>query len=152
MATAAPALISRYRVSLAGRILSVGPIAAGDYKLALTPLSFAAVTEHGSPQSEARQYIAFIRPDGQYYFQDVPAGSYVLNAQDQKGRRVEQRVVLPPGEPGHRPPVTEADVRFEDHAPSPADQSHREAPPARHEPAAAGRSAARSGRGSRTRA
>lgn len=49
------------------------------------------------PAVPTRAWEAPIRPDGRYWFFDVPAGDYLVSGRDERGRVVEARTVsLPP--------------------------------------------------------
>jgi hypothetical protein len=91
-------------------------------------------------------FTAFMRPDGFYWFENVPPGSYRLTARDDKDRHIVRDLVLPPGEDGKRPRVVEMDLEFTDGPPAeqpsvePAALSVRPAlPPARRGRAKTGR-------------
>jgi hypothetical protein len=44
----------------------------------------------------SRQYHAYVRGDGLYYFLDLPAGNYVLGGRDELGRPIEPKPALIP--------------------------------------------------------
>jgi hypothetical protein len=115
--------VARARVSLAGRVAPLG--SPPPYRCTLT---LTTVTpDRGSARPDGRTYTAFIRPDGLYYFQNVPPGSYRLTARDDKDRTVVRDLALPPGVNGERPRVVEMDLQFTD--PQAAEQPSAEQPP-----------------------
>lgn len=59
-------------------------------------LSGAAVVPPDEPAVPTRAWETLIRPDGRYWFFDVPAGDYVLSGRDERGRVVEARPVALP--------------------------------------------------------
>jgi hypothetical protein len=91
-------IVTRCRVRLAGRVTDAG----GDV-VTSGVLSLTAVTEAGrqkgtsSPAGVQRRFDARIRPDGFYFFLDLPAGDYVLDGRDQRGNEIAaKRISIPP--------------------------------------------------------
>jgi hypothetical protein len=90
-------IVMRSRISLAGRVTAAsGGIASGGV-LSLTAATGADRRKATSPSHDIRRrYDTRIRPDGFYFFLDLPAGDYVLNGQDERGNEIEaQRVSIP---------------------------------------------------------
>jgi hypothetical protein len=140
---------SRSRVSLGGRITPSRPGTASSCSLVLSTAAPQRSVDHAAGRPHERSYVARIRPDGLYYFQDVPPGRYRLVGRDDKDGHVERTVVLPPGEGGARPRVVELDLQFGE--PPLADVPPAEPParPTRRGSATAGRPA-RASRGGRS--
>lgn len=85
-------IIVHHRVSLAGRVtLTSGANATGGV------VTLDAVPQVGgredSRRSGARRRQTRIRRDGLYYFLDLPAGSYALGGQDERGHVIEAQLV-----------------------------------------------------------
>jgi len=91
-------IIMRSRVSLAGRVEGAhGGIASGGV-LSLTVAKEADRRNATSSSHDIRRrYDTRIRPDGFYFFLDLPAGDYVLDGQDEGGNEIEAKPVsIPP--------------------------------------------------------
>ncbi|MBV8401233.1 MAG: hypothetical protein JOZ17_21275 [Acetobacteraceae bacterium] len=121
---AAVSVVSRCRVSLAGHITYPDVAGAGACALSLSAAS-------GQGPVGGRTYQARIRPNGLYYFENVPPGSYRLAGRDGKGRTLGRSVTLPPGERGEHPPVVELDLQFIEATPEHHPSTNAWAPPAR---------------------
>jgi hypothetical protein len=111
------ALVSRDRVSLAGRITWADASAANRCMLTL----YAEPTGSGPrPPVRPREYKAYISSDGLYFFENIPAGNYRLNGRDNGNRTIDHLVMIPPGVNGERPAVVTMDLQFI--PPRPADE------------------------------
>jgi hypothetical protein len=93
-------IVIRNRVSLAGRVTAAsGDIASGG---ALSLTAAHGANRHNAkspPHGIPRRYDTRIRPDGFYFFLDLPAGDYVLNGQDERGDEIEaKQVSIPPAQ------------------------------------------------------
>jgi hypothetical protein len=125
--------VMQSRVSLAGRVTGGdGDIATGGV-LSLAAAAGAARGKAASPPPPPmpRRYEARIRPDGFYFFLDLPAGDYLLDGQDQRGNKITaQRVSIPAGGDPTPPDIVSVDLA----AATPAQTSK----PAADRPAPAG--------------
>lgn len=99
--------VLRRRVCLAGRVTAVDGSASRGGRLSLAaaaPLPGGPTVLPGSPvvpppdgpAVPARAWQAPIRPDGRYWFCDVPVGDYLVSGRDGRGRVVEARSVSVP--------------------------------------------------------
>jgi hypothetical protein len=94
-------IVMRSRVSLAGRVIGAdGEIASGG----LLSLTAAKDADWQSASPMPHRYDAPIRPDGFYFFLDVPPGDYVLNGEDEGGNEIEQKQVSIPRVDASGPP------------------------------------------------
>jgi hypothetical protein len=91
-------IVVRSRVSLAGRVTGTGGDIAGGGVLNLTAAKDAVAHRATSPTPDkSHRYDARIRPDGFYFFLDLPSGDYVLGGRDEHGNEIEaKRVSIPP--------------------------------------------------------
>ena len=93
-------IVMRNRVSLAGRVTAATGDIAGGGALSLTAAQAADGQDATSrPRDIRRRYDTRIRPDGFYFFLDLPTGDYVLNGQDEGGNEIEaHQVSIPPAD------------------------------------------------------
>jgi len=120
-------IVMRSRVSLAGRVTAVGGDIATGGVLTLTTAQGADRHKATSPPHDIRRrYDTHIRPDGFYFFLDLPAGDYVLNGQDERGSEIEaKQVSIPPAEGSG--PLDVVDVDLSASTRSDADEAKPEA-------------------------
>ena len=116
---AVPRIVSRYRVGLVGRLTWEGVAAAAGCVLTLNAVPGKARAGAGTRRPVSKRvYNASVRPDGLYYFQNVPPGGYRLLGRDGKGRALDHIVTIPDGENGKRPKVIELNLQFIDLPPA----------------------------------
>jgi hypothetical protein len=97
-------IIMRSRVSLAGRVKGAGGGIASGGVLSLTAAKEADRRNATSSSHDIRRrYDTRIRPDGFYFFLDLPAGDYVLDGQDEGGNEIEAKPVSIPPTDGSGP-------------------------------------------------
>jgi hypothetical protein len=97
-------IVMRSRVSLAGRVTaSAGSIASGGALRLTAALNIDGQNETSLPRAIRRRYDTRIRPDGFYFFVDLPAGEYLLDGRDERGNEIEAREVSIPTASGSGP-------------------------------------------------
>jgi len=98
-------IVMRSRVSLAGRVTGADGEIASSGVLNLTASEGAdRHNASSSPHRTPRRYDAHIRPDGFYFFLDLPAGDYLLNGEDEAGNKFEEKQVSIPHVDASAPP------------------------------------------------
>jgi len=105
-------IVMRCRVSLAGRVTAAGGDMATGGVLSLTTAQGADRPKARSPSHDIRRrYDTRIRPDGFYFFLDLPAGDYVFFGQHEAANEIEAKQVSIPPAVGSGPlDVVEADL------------------------------------------
>jgi len=101
-------MVIRSRVSLAGRVTGAdGEIASGG----VLSLTAAKDADRQSASPTLHRYDAPIRPDGFYFFLDLPPGDYVLNGEDEGGNKFdEKQVSIPPADASGPPDIIAVDL------------------------------------------
>ena len=97
-------IVMRNRVSLVGRVIAVdGAIATGGLVRLATAQAPNGRDTTSPSRAIGRRYDTRIRPDGFYFFLDLPAGEYLLDGRDERGNEIEAREVSIPTASGSGP-------------------------------------------------
>jgi hypothetical protein len=97
-------IVMRNRVSLVGRVTAAGGAIANGGVISLAAAQAANGQGTTSPsRTIGRRYDTRVRPDGFYFFLDLPAGEYLLDGEDEHGNEIEAREVSIPHAVGSGP-------------------------------------------------
>ena len=126
MRSRAPARVEvRHRAVVCGRAFDAeGRPFVDAASLSLCAVDEAAASASGTKRMAGkmtapwtRRFACHIRPDGSFYFLDVPAGHYMLNRFDNAGAVVQSRdVLLPLVDPSEKVPVARVEFEIVGHA------------------------------------